>query len=47
MLGVVPLGGKNINLEMVEAGLAEVYRGYPAPGQDLVPYWKTEEKASV
>ena len=45
MLGVVPLGGKNINLEMVGAGLAGVYQGDPAPGQDLVPYWKAEEKA--
>jgi micrococcal nuclease len=45
ILGVVFLGGKNINLEMVEAGFAEVYRGDPAPGQDLAPYWKAEEQA--
>ena len=45
VLGVVSFGGKNINIEMIEAGLAEVYRGDPAPGQDLAPYWKAGEKA--
>lgn len=45
ILGVVSLGGKNINTEMLEAGFAEVYRGDPAPGQDLGPYWKAEGKA--
>jgi len=47
IVGVVSLGGKNINLEMVEAGFAEVYRGDPAPGQDLASYWKAEEKAKA
>ena len=47
ILGVVSLGGRNINLEMVEAGFAEVYRGDPAPGQDLASYWKAEEKAKA
>ena len=47
ILGVVSLSGKSINLEMVEAGFAEVYRGDPAPGQDLAPYWKAEEKAKA
>jgi endonuclease YncB( thermonuclease family) len=45
VLGVVSFCGRNINIEMIEAGLAEVYRGEPAPGQDLAPYWKAEEKA--
>ena len=45
ILGVVSLGGKNINLEMVDAGFAEVYRGDPALGQDLASYWKAEEQA--
>ena len=45
ILGVVSLGEKNINLEMVDAGFAEVYRGNSAPGQDLAPYWKAEEQA--
>lgn len=28
------LDGKNVNIEMIQAGLAEVYRGRPASGQD-------------
>ena len=44
-LGVVFLGGKNVNLEMVKAGLAEVYRGKPAGGLDLEPYWKEEAES--
>jgi endonuclease YncB( thermonuclease family) len=34
-----------VNLEMVKAGLAEVYRGKPAGGLDLEPYWKAEAEA--
>jgi micrococcal nuclease len=45
ILGVVFLEGKNINLEMVRAGLAEVYRGKPLTGFDLEPYRKVEEEA--
>jgi micrococcal nuclease len=41
------LDGKNVNLEMVQAGLAEVYRGKPAAGLDMAPYWKAEEKAKA
>jgi endonuclease YncB( thermonuclease family) len=37
-LGVVFVKGININLEMVKAGLAEVYRGRPAKGMDMDPY---------
>jgi micrococcal nuclease len=47
VLGVVSLAGKNINTEMLEAGFLEVYRGDPAPGQDLGPYWKAEVKAKA
>jgi len=44
-LGEVFLDGNNINLEMVKSGLAEVYRGTPAKGQNMEPYWKAEEVA--
>jgi len=45
VLGEVFVDGNNVNLEMVRAGLAEVYRGKPAPGQDVSPYWNAEEMA--
>jgi len=45
VLGEVFVDGNNVNLEMVKAGLAEVYRGNPAQGQDVGPYWKAEETA--
>ena len=44
-LGVVYVDGKNVNLEMVKAGLAEVYRGKPASGFDNDPYQKAEDAA--
>jgi endonuclease YncB( thermonuclease family) len=44
-LGVVFVEGKNVNLEMVKVGLAEVYRGRPAPGLDMNPYWIAEAEA--
>ena len=34
-----------MNLEMVKVGLAEVYRGKPAGGLDLKPYWNAEAEA--
>jgi len=38
--------GRNVNLEMVTAGLSEVYRGRAAPrGFDLLPYWQAEKEA--
>jgi micrococcal nuclease len=45
MLGEVILEDRNINIEMIRAGLAEVYRGKPASGLDMEPYWKAEEDA--
>ena len=45
ILGVVHVGGKNVNLEMVKTGLAEVYRGKPAQGFDNDPYQKAEDAA--
>jgi endonuclease YncB( thermonuclease family) len=44
-LGVIYVNDINVNIEMVQAGLAEVYRGPPASGLDLDPYWKAEEEA--
>ena len=46
-LGVVFLDGKDINLEMVRAGLAEVYQGDPARGLDMALCWKVEEQAKT
>jgi endonuclease YncB( thermonuclease family) len=45
VLAVVTLGGKNINLEMVKAGFAEVYRGEHAKGFDPAPYVEAEKDA--
>ena len=47
VLAVVFLNGTNINLEMVKAGLAEVYQGTPAPGFDNEPYLKAEREAQA
>jgi micrococcal nuclease len=44
-LGVVYISGKNVSLEMIKIGYAEVYRGSPAAGFDSAPYWKAEEEA--
>jgi micrococcal nuclease len=45
MLGEVFGEDRNINLEMVKAGLAEAYQGEPASGLDMGLYWKAEEDA--
>ena len=45
ILGVIYLDGKNINLEMVKAGLAEVYRGIAPHKCKLIPYWQAEKEA--
>ena len=42
MLGTVFLDGKNINLEMVRAGLAEVYGGKAPKDLNLDPFIKAE-----
>jgi micrococcal nuclease len=34
-------------VEMIKAGLAEVYRGKPASGLDMEPYWKAEGEAKT
>jgi endonuclease YncB( thermonuclease family) len=45
LLGEVFLGGMNINLEMLEAGLTEVYRGVIPKNLDLYPYLEAEQRA--
>ena len=45
MLGTVFLDDKNINLEMVWAGLAEVYRGEPPKDLNLDPFFKAERQS--
>ena len=45
ILGVIYLDGKSINLEMVKAGLAEVYRGIAPHKFNLLPYWQAEREA--
>ena len=44
-LGVVFVNGQNVNIEMVKVGFAEVYKGRPAKGLDMNPYWKAEAGA--
>ena len=46
ILGVIYLDGENINLEMIKAGFAEVYRGKLPKGFDSTPYLKAEAEAS-
>jgi len=45
MLGEVFVVDRNINLEMVKAGLAEVYRGKATSGLDMEQFRKAEEEA--
>jgi len=45
VLGVIYVDGRNVNLEMVRQGLAEVYRGKPPRGFDSNPYWRAERDA--
>lgn len=45
LLAVVNLGGKNINLEMIKQGMAEVYKGSPPKGFNTDVYKKAEKEA--
>lgn len=45
ILGVVNVDRKNINLEFLKVGLAEVYQGKPPRGFDLSPYLTAEAQA--
>jgi len=44
-LAEIFLDGKNINIEMIAQGLAEVYKGAPPKPLDLQPYLKEEKRA--
>ena len=45
ILGEVFVGHQNVNLEMIEIGHAEAYRGKRPKGFDVRPYQKAEKKA--
>jgi micrococcal nuclease len=45
VMGLIVLEGRNINLEMIKAGLAENSRWKPVRGLDLGPLWDAEKKA--
>jgi micrococcal nuclease len=45
ILGVVQINGKNVNLEIVKEGLAEVYRGKLPETLNIKPYKQAEEEA--
>ena len=44
ILGRVFFADEDINLAMVKAGLAEVYRGPPPEDLDLEPFWQAEKE---
>jgi micrococcal nuclease len=45
VLGVIYVKGLNVNLDMIKAGYAEIYRGNPPHPLYLLPYIKAEESA--
>ena len=45
VLGVMTPQGRNVNLEMVKAGLAEVYGGKAPYRFPHLPYWQAEKEA--
>jgi len=45
VLGVLFINRVNVNLEMIKAGCARVYRGDPPHPLYLLPYLKAEETA--
>ncbi len=45
ILAVVYVDRKNVNLELIKAGLAEVYQGKPPRGFDLSPYLTAQAQA--
>ena len=47
ILAVVYVDKKNVNLELIKAGYAEVYQGKPPRGFDLSPYLTAETQAKI
>jgi micrococcal nuclease len=47
LLAAVNTNGKNINLEMVSQGMAEVYKGKVPKGFNTEPYIKAEQEAKT
>jgi len=47
IIGEIFVDGKNINLEMIRVGLAEVYRGKSPKALDLEPYRSLETGARI
>lgn len=45
VLGVITSEGRNVNLEMIKIGLAEVYRGTAPRRFPLLSYWQAEKEA--
>jgi micrococcal nuclease len=45
LIGEIFLGDKNINVELIKEGLAEVWHETPPPGLAIAPYIEAEEKA--
>ena len=41
------LNGRNVNLEMLKAGFAEVFRGRPPTGLNMKPYDESEREAKA
>lgn len=47
IIGEVFIGDKNVNLEMIKAGMAEVYKGKPPRGFNLSWYYRYESEARI
>jgi len=47
LIGEIYLKGKNINMEMIIEGFAEVCREHPPAGLDIAPYLEAEREAKA
>jgi len=46
-LAEVFVDNQNVNIEMLKAGYAQVYRGDPVEGLDIETYWDAEKEARI